>query len=65
MPKKYITIVEFAARFGVTPRAVNKWANDPRVGLPGSIQVGNRKYFDIQEIEEWEAVRKTKVREAA
>ena len=57
MDRKFITIVAFAARFGVTRRTVDKWLADPRVGLPAPLRIANRMYFDLEKIAEWEADR--------
>lgn len=54
MRQKYINLIDLATRFGVTPRTVKKWLAARDIGLPAPVEIGNRKYFDLQQIVDWE-----------
>lgn len=55
MGRKYLSLAELTRRFGVTRQTVYKWMEMPSVALPDPVKIGNRNFFDIVQIEEWEA----------
>lgn len=53
----HIAAVPLADRFGVSLMTVNRWLVDPRVNLPQPYFVGQRRYWNLAEIEAWEKTR--------
>jgi len=47
-------------RFNVCDRTIARWQNDPRLGFPSPIVINGRKYFDENEIVQWERDRASK-----
>lgn len=41
-------------RFGVTDRTLDRWLIDPLLGFPRPMMIKGRRYFFLDEIEEWE-----------
>ena len=64
MKQKFLSMKELTTRFGVTRSTIYHWLDSPDIALPAPVQIGNRKYFDIQKVEEWE-VKNTKANNKA
>lgn len=41
-------------RFGVTDRTLDRWLIDPKLAFPRPILIRGRRYFFLDEIEQWE-----------
>lgn len=41
-------------RFGVTDRTLDRWIADPSLKFPEPMRVKGRRYFFLDEIEQWE-----------
>jgi hypothetical protein len=51
-------------RFNVCDRTIARWQRDPKLGFPSPILINGRKYFDENEIVQWERERASKSRPA-
>jgi hypothetical protein len=48
---------DVAARYGVTPRSIDRWRKDPELAFPQPIYIRDRKYWSLGELERWERER--------
>jgi hypothetical protein len=48
-----------AARYGVDPRTLYRWDEQPAPGFPKPIRINRRKYRRIEQLESWERQRAT------
>src|SRR6516164_7312282 len=46
-----------AARYGVTPRSVDRWWKNPDLNFPQPLIVNERKYWSATDLEIWERQR--------
>jgi hypothetical protein len=53
----HLTTGAVAARYGVTPRSVDRWWRDPDLNFPQPIIVNQRKYWSAADLEVWERQR--------
>lgn len=52
-------------RFGVVDRTLDRWLADPKLKFPRPIFIKTRRYFFLDEIEDWERAQARKRAEAA
>jgi hypothetical protein len=43
-----------AQRYQVTPRSVDRWWKNPKLGFPQPIFINERKYWSLADLEKWE-----------
>jgi DNA-binding transcriptional MerR regulator len=48
---------EVARRYGVNPRTLFRWDDQPALNFPRPIRINNRKYRRLHELESWERER--------
>jgi hypothetical protein len=48
---------DVAARYGVTPRSIDRWRKDPELAFPKPIYIRDRKYWSVKELVNWERQR--------
>jgi hypothetical protein len=46
-----------ARRFGVCQKTVQRWSEDPDLDFPSALEINNRKYRNIKQLEAWSAAR--------
>jgi len=46
--------VQVAARYGVSPRTIARWDEQPALNFPKPLRINHRKYRHIVELEDWE-----------
>jgi hypothetical protein len=46
-----------AKRWNVSKRAVERWGEDEKLGLPAEIEINGRRYRKLSELEAWERSR--------
>jgi len=46
------------ARYGVVDRTIDRWVADPKLGFAQPIYINNRRYFDEEQLEEFERRRR-------
>jgi hypothetical protein len=46
--------VQVVARYGVVPRTVERWTEDPHLGFPAPLVIRKRRYWVLAELEAWE-----------
>ncbi|WP_372783487.1 helix-turn-helix transcriptional regulator [Phenylobacterium sp.] len=44
-------------RFGVSDRTVDRWLQDDALNFPQPLVINRRRYWSLQEIEQWERSR--------
>jgi hypothetical protein len=55
--KTYIPDPKVAVRYGVDPRTIARWDATPRLNSPTAIRIRNRKYRDLEALEQFERER--------
>jgi hypothetical protein len=53
----FLTRLQQAKRWNVTKRSVERWGEDEDLGLPPEIEIYNRRYRKLSELEAWERSR--------
>jgi predicted DNA-binding transcriptional regulator AlpA len=48
---------QVAARYGINPRTLYRWDEQPTLGFPRPLRINHRKYRRIAELESWERSR--------
>jgi hypothetical protein len=46
--------VKVAARYGVVPRTIERWQENPALNFPKPLVVNGRKYWAVEVLERWE-----------
>ena len=54
---KKLTSTAMCERFGIVRRTLARWIVDPAMGLPPSLIINNRHYWDESDIVQWERSR--------
>ncbi len=57
MTGKKLTSTGMCDRFGIVRRTLARWITDPKMGLPESIIINHRHYWNESEIVQWERAR--------
>jgi predicted DNA-binding transcriptional regulator AlpA len=57
--ERYLNKRQLAARYGVSVRAIDRWAADPDLGFPPVYDFADRPYRKLSDIEAWERSRAT------
>jgi hypothetical protein len=57
--ERYLNKQQLAARYGVSIRAIDRWAADPDLGFPPAYDFADRPYRKLSDIEAWERSRAT------
>lgn len=53
---KYIPVSALLRRYGIASKStVYRWERDPDMGFPTPVFFGQRKFYDLAELEAWEA----------
>jgi hypothetical protein len=45
------------ARYSVVSRTIDRWLADAGLGFPQPLTINKRRYWDLDEIEQWERAR--------
>jgi hypothetical protein len=48
-----------ADRYGVVPRTIERWEENPDLKFPAPLRINKRKYWDLEKLEAWERLRAT------
>ena len=54
-PNRYLPANKVWERYGVSSMTIWRWLHDERIGFPKPIYIGRFRYWNIAELEEWEA----------
>ena len=57
MTGKKLTSTAMCKRFGIVRRTLARWMVDPSMGLPESLIINHRHYWDESDIVQWERSR--------
>jgi predicted DNA-binding transcriptional regulator AlpA len=55
--ERYLNKQQLAARYGVKPRAIDRWIADPKLKFPPAYDFAGRPYRKLSDIEAWERAR--------
>jgi hypothetical protein len=55
--RTFIPDPKVAARYGVDPRTIVRWDATPTLNFPPPIRINNRKYRDLEALEQFERER--------
>lgn len=55
--ERYLNKRQLAVRYGVSVRAIDRWAADPDLGFPLAYDFADRPYRKLSDIEAWERSR--------
>jgi hypothetical protein len=53
----FLTRRHQAKRYSVSTRTIDRWSDDPNVGLPAEIDIAGRKFRKLSDLESWERAR--------
>jgi len=53
----YLNKQQLAVRYGVKPRAIDRWIADPKLNFPPAYDFAGRPYRKLSELEAWERKR--------
>jgi hypothetical protein len=53
----YLSRSKQASRYGVVPKTIKRWENDPKLEYPPGIDINGRPYRPLDALENWEARR--------
>jgi hypothetical protein len=53
-----VSIAWVARHFSVTVRTVDRWIDNEKLNFPEPFYIGNRKFWEIGDLERWERERK-------
>jgi hypothetical protein len=56
-PKRRLTKAKVAARYGVVPKTIERWSENPALGFPRPVVVNKRPYWAEFELEVWDISR--------
>ena len=63
--KQYIIRRSLRTRFGnISEMTLWRWEHDRKLGFPKALSINGRKYYDLEEIEEWERARAAVLKKA-
>jgi hypothetical protein len=51
---KKLPTKKVAERYSVTPRSIERWEADERLGFPKPLKIHMRKYWSLNDLEKWE-----------
>lgn len=54
----YISTPIACKRYGIANITLKRWMKDPAIGFPAPLMHGNRYYFKLSEVKEWERGRR-------
>jgi hypothetical protein len=58
MPKQYLPDRQVAQRYGRHITTLARWDQSPDLGFPKPIRINNRKYREVDELDEWDRSRR-------
>lgn len=53
----FVSTAVVCKRYGIANITLKRWMKDPSMDFPVPLDIGNRWYFRLSEIEEWERKR--------
>lgn len=55
--KQYLPIGDVIARYRVSVMSIERWLRDPRMAFPQPVYFGRRRFWLLNDIENWERER--------
>jgi hypothetical protein len=53
--KQYLPGPKTRARYGISEQTKTRWVRDPKLGFPQPLRINNHEYFDIEELDAFDA----------